>query len=335
METVGFQGVKRREMSSPGHMEKIFITSEKAGQRIDKFLAKEFFLYSRGEVMRHIKKGEVMVNGKTVKPSYVLEENDEVTYEQFPETGQKPLANNQIPLDIIFQNKDIVVINKQAGLQVHESHNEKKNTLVNALLAHFPEITAVHDDSEGAEMRPGIVHRLDKDTSGVMVVARNIEAFNELKSLFKERGAAKTYVALAEGMFKQKQGIIDKPIARAASYRKQTVARGNTKTKIRTAITEYDVLAEYGDYSLVELYPKTGRTHQLRVHLSSLGHPIVGDALYGAKGKQKPEAKRQLLHAKSLDFELLGQKYAFSAPKPADFDEFVASLKLTWSKESK
>jgi 23S rRNA pseudouridine1911/1915/1917 synthase len=304
-------------------MDKIIITSKQAGIRIDKFLSMEFFLYSRGEIIKKIKNGEVQVNGKKIKPSYFIEENDVIALENFSKEKNNALVfNKKIPLKIIFKDKNIIVINKQAGVQVHPSHNEKTNTIVNAFINKFPEISNVHDDSIDGKFRPGIVHRLDKDTSGVLVIARNTKAFKELQKHFKDRSIEKKYVAICQGIFAEKEGIIKKPIARSASYRKQVIARKNTKTTIREAVTKYKVAKEYGVYSLVDVFPKTGRMHQIRVHLASIGHPVVGDLVYG-DGYSAP---RQLLHAKELWFELFGEKYHFSAPIPKDFKDFLAKI---------
>jgi len=309
-------------------MEKIIIGQEGVGKRIDKFLVKEFFLYSRGEIIRRIKAGSVLVNNKIVKPSYILEEGNAIMLENFSKVPEDKslIKNNEIPLDVLFENEDIIAINKQAGIQVHPSFNEKSNTLVNALLARYNEIINVHDDSEGAEMRPGIVHRLDKDTSGVMVIARNPEAFHALKDVFKNRTVEKTYLAIVEGILSEKTGVVDKPIARSSTYRKQVIARRNTKTIIREAETHYKVLQEIGEYSLLEVTPKTGRMHQIRIHLASIGHPVVGDLIYAERTEKRTQmgVKRQLLHACSIKFELLDQKYEFEAPMPQDFVDFLA-----------
>ena len=309
-------------------MEKIIVDQKNAGVRIDRFLAKEFFLYSRADIVKRIKKGEVLVNNKQIKPSYILEEDDAIMLENFSreEEDKSLIANNNIVLSILFENDDMIVINKQAGLQVHPSFNESKNTLVNALLVQNPEIIDVHDDSIGAQMRPGIVHRLDKDTSGVMVIARNREAFYALKENFKNRKVEKQYVAIAKGIFVEKEGIIEKAIAKSADHRKQVIVRSNTKTIGRPAETHFKVLEEFENCCLVELSPKTGRTHQLRVHLASIGHPIIGDRIYG-KEELETVVKRQLLHAQKLKFELFGKHYEFEAPEPADFAEFLALLK--------
>lgn len=300
-------------------MKKIIIKENDSGQRIDKFLAKEFFSYSRGEIIRQIKSGNVLVNKKIVKPSYVLKEKDiieTVISEQGSENGI--VANSYIKLNIIFQDKNIIVVDKPAGLQVHPDHNKKDNTLVNVLIAKFPEIKEVGDDP----IRPGIVHRLDKDTSGIMIVARNQNTFEELKKKFKNREVEKQYRAIVYGK-PEKEGVIDKPLARASNYKKQVVAGRKTKTKIRAAVTKYKALKSWGGYSFLEVMPKTGRMHQIRVHMASIGHPIVGDNIYKSKRIKKVAAVRQMLHARSIKFELFGKNYRFSAGEPEDFRRFL------------
>ena len=310
-------------MSPPRHMKKIIIKKEQVGKRIDKLLAEEFFLYSRGEIIKKIKNGEVLINKKKIKPSYTLKNGNVLEIKNFSKENDKTLiANKKIPLEILFKDKNIIVINKQAGIQVHPSHNEKINTIVNALVNNFPEIIYVHDDSIEGKFRPGIVHRLDKDTSGVMVIARNKKTFEELKKHFKNRMIEKKYVAICQGIFTEKEGTIEKPIARSASYHKQVIARKNTKTTIRKAVTNYKVVKECGKYSLIEVFPKTGRMHQIRIHLASIGHPVVGDSVYGNGSL----ARRQLLHAKELKFKLFGKEYAFSAPIPHDFKDFLLNI---------
>jgi 23S rRNA pseudouridine1911/1915/1917 synthase len=305
----------------------IIIKKEQAGIRIDKFLTKELLSFTRGEIIRSIKGGNVLMNGKKVKPSYVLKSGDKLEINVKKEES-KLIPNKKIELNIIYQDKNIIAIDKPAGLQVHPSTISRqvpeKNTLVNYLIYKFPEIKKVGDEPN---LRPGIVHRLDKDTSGVMVAARNQKSFEELKELFKARKIEKEYLALVFGKLKNKKGVIEKPIARAKSYKKQVIAGAKTRAKFRPAVTEYEALEEYENYSLVKVAPKTGRMHQIRVHLASLGNPVVGDKKYKFKNLKAPkEIRRQLLHAQSLKFKLFGKKYFFQSEIPWDFSEFISSL---------
>ena len=281
---------------------------------------------TRGEIIREIKKGNILLNGKIAKPSNLLKKADEISI-ALKEKASQLLANPKVKVKVIHQDKNIIVIDKPAGLSVHPTSFEDKDTLVNGLLAKFPEIENINDGSVGSEFRPGIVHRLDKYTSGVMVVARNKKAFSALKKIFQERKADKKYLAIVAGSLPEKNGVIEKPLASSASHMKQIIAHRKTRTKVRPAVTEYSVLKEYGDYSLVEVLPKTGRTHQIRIHLTSIGHPIVGDKIYKNKAAApEARAKRQLLHAQSLAFELFGKKYQFAAQPPKDFQDFLKYL---------
>ena len=307
-------------------MATIKVQQNNIGSRIDKFLAQEFFSLSRGEIIRNIKEGKILINKTAVKPSYKLKENDEIE-SNIKFERKEVFPNDEIKLNIIYSDDNIIVVNKNPGIQIHPDNNERKNTLANALIAKFPEIKDVHDESLGAFLRPGIVHRLDKDTSGVVVIARNQEAFDELKAMFQERKIHKKYVALVYGQLKDKKGIITKAIARSTSYKKQSIAGAKTKTKVRGAVTEYKQLKKFDNYSLVEARPLTGRMHQIRIHFFSINHPVVGDKLYKIKSiKPNPLAKRQLLHAKEIDFTLFGQKFRFSAPLPEDFNVFLKNI---------
>lgn len=310
-------------------MKKIIITNEDSGMRLDKFLKDGIFFdldIARGEIIRNIKKGNVRVSGKIAKPSYQLKAGDKVDI-NLAEKKTELAANKEVKFEIIFQDGNIVAVNKPAGLAVHPSSFEEENTLVNGLLAEFPEIRSIGDGSPGAEMRPGIVHRLDKETSGVMMVARTQKAFDELKKMFAERKVSKKYLALVLGKLEDKSGVIEKPIARAESRKKQVVAHKRTKTKAHASVTEYEVLLEYENYSLVEARPKTGRMHQIRVHFFALGHPVAGDKKYSLKKFEKIfQPERQLLQAESLEFELNGKKYSLKSELPVDFAEFLASL---------
>ncbi len=311
-------------------MQKIIVLVENAGKRIDKFLAEEFFLYSRGEIVAKIKEGSVLVGGKKIKPSYRLEEGNKIELEDFSHQQRKLLLNEKIKIDLIFEDEKMLVINKPAGLQVHPSEYKQADTLTNALLAKYPELIDVHDDSVEAYLRPGIVHRLDKDTSGVMVVAKNKKTFEQLKKLFKDREITKKYLAIVSGVMESSSGLIQKSLARSVGFSKQLIARENTKTKVREAATVYEVLHQYLAYALLEVTPKTGRMHQIRVHLASIGNPIIGDLIYGKKKEASASEKtvqRQLLHAKNLTFQLDGKSYDFEAKMPKDFVDFLAKIK--------
>jgi len=310
-------------------MEKIIITADDASQRIDKFLVQGFFLnveITRGEIIRNIKEGKITANGGIVKQSYILKENDEILI-SLEKEKEELVPNKSLKAKVIYQDKNIIVINKPSGLQVHPSDVEKENTLVNGLIVDFPEIKNIGDGSEGSWMRPGIVHRLDKDTSGAMVVARNQKTFDELKRKFADREIEKNYVAVVYGHLEKKTGVVDVPIARSASFKRQKIAQGKIKGTSRPAVTEYKLLKRYAEFDFVEALPKTGRMHQIRVHLGYLGNPIVGDYKYKRKDLSCPEGvTRQLLHAQRLKFELNGKAYDFSAELPDDFAAFLQSL---------
>ncbi len=253
--------------------------------------------------------------------------------------------DSSIPLDIIYEDKDIIVLNKQAGISVHPSINEPNKTLVNALIAKYPEIKNVGDPPVGGQviqLRPGIVHRLDKDTSGVLVVAKNQGTFEFLKKEWQEGKVIKKYLALVWGHPKEKGEIVSELTRSLKDFRKRMVVRpeknkrikgpagsrqGGTNGAGKLAITEYKVVKKFRDFSLIEVYPKTGRTHQIRVHMASLGHSIAGDKVYGKK-KEAPEGlTRQFLHAYYLSFSLSsGKKLAFETDLPNDLSSVLTGL---------
>jgi 23S rRNA pseudouridine1911/1915/1917 synthase len=312
----------------------LIIDERHANIRLDKFLAK-FSLkeesltgFSRGDFSRAIKKGDILVNGLKVKSSYKVNVDDKISLSMV-HSEEKLVPNDKIKLDIIFENKDFIIINKPAGIQVHPDFNEKENTIVNGLIATYPEIAKLEDDHVYSfQMRPGIVHRLDKETSGILIIAKNKKSFLEFKTMFKEKTITKKYIAIAYGIPEERIGVIDKPLARTSNYRKQTIAGKRTKTKIREALTHYEVIKDLGkNFSLIEVSPQTGRTHQIRVHLSSIGHPIVGDNLYRKKNYEKFEgATRHMLHASQIEFTLFGESFNFTAPIPKDFKETLKQL---------
>jgi len=240
------------------------------------------------------------------------------------ESQIKLVPDNSIPLDVMYEDNDIIVVNKQAGISVHPSINEPKGTIANALIARYPEIKNVGEDA----LRPGIVHRLDKDTTGLLVVAKNQTAFEFLKHEWQEGRVTKRYFALVCGHLKQDEGNIESELARSPKdFRKRIVVKPGKKALIgKLAITHYKVIKKYRDFSLVEVSPKTGRMHQIRVHMASLGTPIAGDKVYG-KGKEVPEGLyHQFLHAHYLSFSLLGKKLAFEADLPADLSSVLTKL---------
>lgn len=232
-----------------------------------------------------------------------------------------------IPLNIVYEDKDIIVLNKQIGISVHPSINESDGTIANALIAKYPEIQGVGDDP----IRPGIVHRLDKDTSGLLVVARNQKTFEFLKKEWQEGKVVKKYLALVWGHLKNEKGEIKSELTRSIKdFRKRMVVRpekNKEEIKGKMAITEYKVVKKFRVFSLIEVYPKTGRMHQIRVHMTSLGHPIAGDKIYG-KNKEIPGGlKRQFLHAYYLKFSLPdGRSLAFESDLPDDLSLVLTEL---------
>lgn len=308
-------------------MQKIIIP-ENLNIRIDKFLVRNFFSDSpRAEIIRNIKEGGILVNKKIVKPSYYLKKTDliEINLKKVPKNIQ---PNSEIKFGVIFQNKDFLVINKPAGLSVHPLNFTDNQTLVSGLVAQFPEIKTVSDKSKDSKLRPGIVHRLDKETSGVMLVAKNQKTFTALKKMFQKRKIEKKYLAWVYGQISPKKGLIEKALSRSGNYKKQVIAKENSSRKSRTAVTYYKVKKNIADFSLLEVFPKTGRTHQIRIHLQSIGHHVVGDKIY--KNKQTASLSgvdRQLLHAEKISFTLKGKKFEFQAPLPSDFSYFLKRLK--------
>lgn len=300
-------------------------------ERLDKFLVGQITKFSRTQLQGLIRDGAIKVNGRlAIKPSLALKKGDRITVleEKLSVKGKefKIEPEPDIPLEIIYEDKDIAVINKPAGLLVHPTLSQRRHTLVNALAARYPDILGVGENA----LRPGIVHRLDKDTSGLIVAAKNQNAFLFLKNQFLKREIGKTYLAIVEGVPKSPEGCIRFQIRPSKANRLKKVAVRvwdvSGKKSVRTAETCYrlkEVLNE--DFSLVEAAPKTGRTHQIRVHLSAIGHPVVGDRLYGAKAGV---AQRQLLHASALELAVLGGKrLKFESELPADMKKFISKIK--------
>jgi 23S rRNA pseudouridine1911/1915/1917 synthase len=286
--------------------------------------------FSRTRIQRLIQDGFVTVNGvRAGKTGLQLKKGDRVAVsEEKMLSQQKEFAiepEPDIPLEIVYEDRDVLVLNKQPGLLVHPTQIQRRHTLVNALVARYPDIISVGENL----LRPGIVHRLDKETSGLMAIAKNQNAFLFLKNQFLGRTIQKTYLAIVEGVPKEKEGVIRFQIRPSKSNRLKKVAvkklDTSGKRSVRTAETRYKVKETIGDaFALVEAMPKTGRTHQIRVHLSAIGHPVVGDRLYHAK---KKIAKRQMLHAYKLELTLPSGKHAsFEAEMPEDMRSLIESL---------
>ena len=273
-------------------VKKIKIDNEFAGKRIDKFLALQWSDFSRNYIQKLIEQDNVVVNDSKVKKSYIIEETDIIKV-NIPEAETIDLQPQDLPLDIIYEDDDILVVNKQANLVVHPAPGHPDNTLVNALLHHCDNLAGI-----SGVKRPGIVHRLDKDTTGVLVAAKNDKAQQSLTQQFKERKTKKVYWAVVQGHVKHQKAKIDAAIGRDPHDRKKmTVTSENSKK----AISKFEVIDYYENYTLVKVKLLTGRTHQIRVHFEYIGHPIVGDQLYGYN-KDELNVERQMLHAKLLGF---------------------------------
>ena len=286
-------------------------------ERLDKFLASRETDLSRAQIAGLVAGGLVKVDGAIVKSSYRLRGGETVEMEMLPPppTGVSP---QEIPLSVIYEDEDILVIDKPAGMVVHPAPGHRRDTVANALLARLPGIEEVGD-----EQRPGIVHRLDMDTSGLMVAAKNRRAHRHVSGQIKDRSVLKGYTALAKGNIDPPEGVIKARIGRDNRNRKRmaVVDLG------REAETSYRAVESAPGYTLLEVIPKTGRTHQIRVHLSALGYPIVGDALYGGKD---PRLERQFLHAHLLGIRLpgTGDYMEFTSPLPADLKAFLSQLNM-------
>jgi 23S rRNA pseudouridine1911/1915/1917 synthase len=324
---------------------------EGAGQRLDQYLATQLSEVnhteiSRARVQQLIAKGEVLVNAAPAKASVKLKGGDQITVTGPPNAPPLRANPEDIALDIVYEDDDLAIVNKPAGMMVHAGagatdDERNRGTLVNALLYHFGTLSAV-----GGELRPGIVHRLDRATSGLMVVAKNDEAHRHLAKQFSAREVHKTYIALVHGWPEKDRGTIQSAISRHSQRRTRMTTKGFGG---RAAVTHYSVLrkldAPYGKFALVELKIETGRTHQIRVHMSSLGHPVVGDALYGAPGELRSQSnkkrsagmpaiialKRNFLHSAALELThpRTKQLLKFSRPLPEELENLLDSLENT------
>jgi 23S rRNA pseudouridine1911/1915/1917 synthase len=297
----------------------ILVSEKHHGMRLDLFLSETHLHLSRSRAKNLVEKHLILLNQRPTKPSAHVKSGDVISG-LLPETRPLSLKPEPLPLTILYEDPSIVVIDKPAGMVVHPAYGNPSGTLVNALLYHCKDLNGIN-----GVLRPGIVHRLDKDTSGVMVVAKEDQAFHHLTKQFKNRTVEKVYLAIVYGKFGSSDGIIDSAIGRHPSERK----RMSTRTKRgRTAVTRWKKVEEFDGWTLLEIFPHTGRTHQIRVHLSSIGHPVLGDPLYGKRGRpgaiRDPVLKecvrrinRQALHA---------QRLRFTHPRTEERVQFVSSV---------
>ncbi|MBV9210915.1 MAG: RluA family pseudouridine synthase [Acidobacteria bacterium] len=301
------------------------VDEAEAGARLDAYLAARIADWSRARIQRLIEDGDVLVKGRAAKPAYKLRAGDVIEVE-LTEQSLTSFAPEAIPLDIVYEDEELVVVNKPAGLVVHPGAGVSHGTLANALAFHFQ-----HLSKRAGAMRPGIVHRLDKDTSGLIVVAKTEDAHEKLAEQFRTREVFKSYVALVHGRLKEDAGRIEQPIARDPRHRtRMAVVRGG-----RPALSLYKVRRAFERFTLLDVEIKTGRTHQIRVHLQWLKHPVVGDETYGGgRDKTVPDVRlraaigklhRIFLHAEQLGFHhpQTGQALSFTAPLPVELSELL------------
>lgn len=299
----------------------LVVDPENAGQRIDVFLSKSPEIPSRSFAQNLIEKGLVLVDGKEVDKNYRVQSGQLIDV-TIPPPEPTEVNPEPIPLDVKYEDNDLIVLSKPAGMVVHPAYGHSSGTLVNALLAHTKELSGI-----GGVVRPGIIHRLDKDTSGLMIVAKNDTAHQVLSQELKDRKIKRTYLTLVHGRFKEMEGVVDAPIGRSPRFRQKMAVMG---TANREAISHYRVLATYNDYSLVEVRLETGRTHQIRVHMKYINHPVVGDPLYGSgRSKRDLGLDRQFLHAYKLEFvhPRTGEILRFEDELPRDLQEILDKLK--------
>jgi len=320
----------------------LLVPSEAAGRRLDHFLAAELAPVSRSRVQLLLEQGDVLVNGTRPKPSLKLRGSEQIVITGDPHPAPLKAVAEAISLDVVYEDADLAVINKPAGMMVHAGSGatdtaRSHGTLVNALLHRFHALS-----STGGDLRPGIVHRLDKETSGLIVVAKNDAAHGALARLFSGRQIRKTYIALVHGSVERSKGTISAPVGRDPVRRTRMTVRATQNA--RSAVSHYEVVrhlsTHFGNFTLVHVRIETGRTHQIRVHMASIGHPVVGDTLYGAAGqlteqttgrKSTPEKLRlgrNFLHAAQLEFvhPVTGKPLQLEAPLPAELETFLARI---------
>jgi len=299
-------------------MDKVYrFVVDEQGARLDKYVVEKCPQLSRTQVQKLIGDGHIMVNDCAAKAGLKVNTGDRVTV-SIPPAAPNPLLPEAIPFDIIYEDDDLLVIDKPAGLVVHPAPGHSNHTLVNAILSHLSGLPGTGDP-----LRPGIVHRLDKDTSGLMLVARNSAAQTNLSDQFKARSVVKAYLVLVKGHLAPEHGIIEAPVGRdSRNWKRMAVV---TEGRGREARTQYHVVKYMDSYTLLEVMPETGRTHQIRVHLSAIGYPVVGDATYGVKSAH---LSRQFLHASRLGFHLpsSGEYVEFESHLPPDLEQALKNI---------
>lgn len=300
--------------------EHVIVVSEKSGIRIDKYISNQLKDISRSYIQKLIDDGQVQVNGKRIKSNYKVNSNDTIRV-HIPEPEKLEITAEEIKLDIVYEDEDLLVVNKPQGMVVHPAPGNYSGTLVNALINHCGDnLSAIN-----GVIRPGIIHRIDKDTSGLLLVAKNNHSHTHLAQQIKDHSLNRKYIAIVYGNIRNGSGIIDMPIGRhPVDRKKMTVTEKNS----RNAVTHFKVLERFGNYTYIECKLETGRTHQIRVHMSHIGHPILGDPVYGPK-KDKFKLNGQALHAKLLGFVHPRTKeyMEFEAGPPAYFDKILGLLR--------
>lgn len=287
-----------------------------AGLRLDKAVA-DFTELSRSLANEQIKNGQILVNGQAKKAKYAVKEGDVISYE-VPELEEVEYVAEALPLEIVYQDEDVAVVNKPQGMVVHPSAGHTSGTLVNALMYHIKDLSGIN-----GVLRPGIVHRIDKDTSGLLMIAKNDQAHLALADELKDKKSLRKYWAIVHGNLPNDRGVIEAPIGRSEKDRKKQAVTAKGKP----ALTRFQVLERFGDYTLVELQLETGRTHQIRVHMAYIGHPVAGDEVYGPRKTLKGHG--QFLHARTLGFThpRTGEVLEFTSEVPAIFQETLAKLR--------
>lgn len=299
-------------------MKNVIVNENDKGKRLDIYIAENFNELSRTMIKKLIESNNILVNDKSEKVSYKVQANDNISID-VPEAKETKLKAQEIPLDIIYEDSDIIVVNKPKGMVVHPANGNPDGTLVNAILS----ICKTSLSGIGGELRPGIVHRLDKDTSGLIIVAKNDKAHINMSEQIKERNVKKTYIALVRGNVPEEEATINMPIGRSTKDRKKMAVTKNGKQ----AITHFKVLKRYSKYTLLEIKIETGRTHQIRVHMAEIGYPVVGDAVY-SNGKNEFGIEGQMLHAYKLEFmhPITNKHMELTAPLPQYFEEILKKL---------